>query len=215
MDLGKLGDLAALPWQLQLVFVSGYCAYRLSYLGLRDAHKAIDTVFLSLAFGLVTAAVMFVPAPLADWWRATLAFASTLLAGVLWRQLGREGLRAALRATRFSFADDTASAWQRLLENRDYVTQMTVELDTGEILYCTDTAPIGHLPFGPCVLGTNGDLLFYPNRAEAADGTETNVGGGLMDANWGALVTYLPRERIKRLSIRHQRINGPAKAAAE
>ena len=101
LDAETLTDLAALPWQLQLVLASGYVGYLLAFVGIRHTHKAADTVFGTLAFGLFAlAALALVPA---SWhWAVAggLAISAALLAAVLWRWIVRGLLRRALRDDR-------------------------------------------------------------------------------------------------------------------
>ena len=44
-----------LPLSIQLSLASGYTAYHLSYVGIKDHHKTVDVTFITLAFGLVAA----------------------------------------------------------------------------------------------------------------------------------------------------------------
>ena len=203
-DLSDLSDLAALPWQLQLVLGSGYIAYLLAFVGIRHTHKTADTVFGTLAFGLVALATL---ASLPDQWNAlvvaAVAIAAALSAAVLWRWLIRNMLRKALHASGYSWADDTPSAWDRLLEGGyGGATQLTVELNDGRYLYCTEAQRAGEHPFGPFILGTCGDILLYVDSSKASGGEAVDHTASVFDEEWGSLLTYVPAESIRKVAIR-------------
>lgn len=204
LDAETLTDLAALPWQLQLVLASGYVGYLLAFVGIRHTHKAADTVFGTLAFGLFAlAALALVPA---SWhWAVAggLAISAALLAAVLWRWIVRGLLRRALRDSGYSWADDTPSAWDRLLEG-EYkgVRQLTVELEDGRYLYCTEAERVGELPYGPFILGTSGDVLLYVDKSKSAKGEIVDHTETVFDDDWGNLLTYVPKDSIRKIAIR-------------
>lgn len=197
-----LQNLANLPWTLQLVLASGYCSYLLAYVGMRQHHTAIDTLFASLAFGLVALVVVSLPLAWTDLVAGIAAFIASLLVAVLWRKWMRPSLRKILRAWNYSWADDSTRAWDRLLEDTEYgPTQLTVELVDGRFLYCTSTYTVANWPHGPYVLGTSGDVLMYVNSSEGTDGIVRPV-DGLSDPAWGELLTYIPAREIRKLSVR-------------
>lgn len=202
MDPQLFESLSSLPWQLQLVLGSGYCAYLVAYVGLRRNHRAADTIFASLAFGLAAVAVLFLADGLHWAARAGLAFLAPLAAAIAWRALLRLRLRKFMRWVGYSWADDTESAWDCLLENStDHPTQLTVETDDGWSFHCSDVGKVRDLPFGPFILGGNGDVLMYADRSEAPGAEAADVPGAFTD-DWGNMVTYLPQERVRRVAIR-------------
>ncbi len=203
LDPSNLTALAALPWQLQLVLGSGYIAYLLAFVGIRHTHKAADTVFGTLAFGLFSLATLALLPATVHWIAgAALAIVAALCAAIIWRWIVRRQLRKALRWSGYSWADDTPSAWDRLLEcEYKGVTQLSVELDYGRYLHSTEAKRLEKLPYGPFVLGTSGDILMYVDQRESAGGEVDQVDGVFDDA-WGDLLTYIPAGNIKALSIR-------------
>lgn len=214
MDPDLLQKASTLPWELQLVLGSGYCAYVVAYVGLRRSHRATDTVFASLAFGLIAGAVLYATSDLHWATRAALAFGSTVAAGVVWRTLLRLRLRRVMRAIGYSYADDTESAWECLLEETaGRPTQLAVEIDDGWCFYCSDTSKVQRLPFGPFTLGTNGDVLMYADRSSKPGGEAEDVPAVFTD-DWGNTVTYLPQDRIRRIAIRFISAEAAAGSAA-
>lgn len=215
MDPDLVRKLVALPWTLQLVLGSGYCAYLLAYVGIRHDHKAADTVFSTLAFGLIAVGAMTLTSRLIDSAQAVLTFLATLTAGALWRTVLRDGLRRVLRASGYSWNDGTPSAWARLLQEQHTPTQLTVQLKDGRYLLCTDTTRVKDVPFGPYVLGWAGDALLYVDRSIAADGKVSDLNDTFND-DWGNLLTYVPRDEIRKVSIRYlNRPSGSAEATPD
>lgn len=204
MDPELVTKLAGLPLQLQVIAAAGYCAYRLAYLGIGHSHRATDTIFSSLAFGLVAAIAMLASARWGIVASAACGIVMAIMSGVVWRLWLRHGLRNLMRKTGYSWSDDTVSAWDHLHEyNRTGPTQLTVELDDGTSLFCSDAGRLEDLPFGPYVLGSAGDVLMYADSSETPDGQFNNV-DGVFDPEWGNLVTYIPKDRIRRIAIRYK-----------
>jgi hypothetical protein len=202
VDSQLLQDLTALPWHLQLVLGAGYCAYLIAYVGLRRNHRPMDTLFAAMSFGLIAATLLYLARGTAILPQAAIAFGGTIAAGVIWRAFLRDGVRALLRSVSYSWADESASAWDCLQENSRFrPTQLTVETDDGWCFHCSDAARVKDLPFGPFVLGTSGDVLMYADRSEPPGAEACDVPGAF-DGAWGNQVTYLPKERVRRVAIR-------------
>jgi hypothetical protein len=203
MNPDAVRDLAALPWQFQLVLGSGYCAYLVAYVGLRGSHKPVDAIFASIAFGLIASAVLAMNTALGVPLRMATTFAATVAAGMLWRIVGRNLIRWLFRKTHYSWADDSSSAWDHIQEySGRSPRQLSVKMDDGSYLYCTDTSRVGTLPFGPYILGTNGDVLMYVDQSETADGTVREV-AGVFDQEWGDRITWIPAHRIRSIAVRY------------
>lgn len=211
MEPSTVGKFAELPITLQVVMVSGFCAYLLAFVGIRHRHRPADTVFGSLAFGLAAAAVFASRAPDYSLLTIVLAFGAALIAGVAWRTVLRHWLSAAMRRTGYSHADDRNRAWDDLLESRNGATQLTVELIDGRYLYCTNASTFKDCAHGPFVLGTAGDVLIYADKIERPDGKEELP--SVSDTHWGDLVTYVPREQIRAISVRYVGTNSPSGVA--
>lgn len=211
MDAELIRKLADLPWQLQLVASSGYCAYLLAYRGIRQNHKAADVLFLGLAFGLIAWAILSISSSLIVSAQITFVFLGTLTGAVLWRKFFRGWIEIIFRKTSYSWSDDSQSAWERMLQEQFTPTQITVELKNGRYLYCTDTSIVGNLPFGPYVLGADGDVIMYVDQSEVpGEPSETHIP---IDATWGNLLTYIPKDEIRKIAIRNLR--NPSRPSAE
>lgn len=202
MEPETIGKLATLPWDVQIVLGCGYLAYRLAYVGIRQNHKPVDAVFLTAAFGLWAVASLWLAQQLVLPARIGIALAVTLGAAILWRAFLRHVLRGVLRAVRYSWADETISAMDHLQENnRHHPTQLCVETADGHTYFCTRTEAVGHLPFGPYVIGNAGDVLIYADHSQAP-GEDPAPVEAWNDDLWGANVTYIPADQVRRIAIR-------------
>lgn len=211
MDTDLISKLIKLPWDLQIMLGSGYLAYLLAYVGIRHNHKSNDAIFITLAFGMVAALSISMSASMSLAARMGTAVASCLIAAIIWRKLGRGLLRRLLRFSGHSWADDTASAWDHIQENdRHHPCQLAVETADGHTFFCTDTAKVEDLPHGPYVLGTAGDVLMYADKSQAPDASDPSDVDGFRDKEWGANVTYIPANQVRRIAIRYT--PQPAKA---
>lgn len=200
-------DLLKLPWDLQVPLASGYAAYVLAYTGLRDRQKTVDVAFISLVFSLIATGVLAlaVTRGVGPVQASALAFAVTVVSGVLWRRLGRPFIGWSLRAANITWANDDPSALATLSENtKCYVTQVAVQLDDGSWLSCQSALDFAHAPFGPFQLGPNGDIALYVTDLTEADGTDKPQ-LTLRDPNYGDRITYVPAVRIKRITVRYLR----------
>ncbi|WP_292959678.1 hypothetical protein [Novosphingobium sp. UBA1939] len=214
MDADILSKLANLPWSLQTVLGSGYVAYLLAYVGIRQHHKPVDTVFLTLAFGMIAALSIWLTPALPPAARMLNAFVATLAAGVLWRTTGRNVFRWIFRHTGYSWSDDTLSSLEHLAEyTRSKPRQLSVETDDGMFLYSTNLARFEHAAFGPYILGGNGDMLMYVDARETPDGVRTEH-HWVMNDDWGDLVTWIPAHRIRSIGVRIPRPTSAAAAEA-
>ena len=197
--------LLALPWQVQVALASGYTAYMASYLGIREHHKSVDVIFRALAFGLIAVGILQLSPPCHPVSAIIAAFLTTLSAGLLWRKYGRDFYRKFLREFDVSWADDTPSAWARMQEDSHYpISQISVLTDDDTWLFCEDASRYSGEPYGPCILGTNGDIIMYVDKSENKDG-QVNTVEGVIDPGWGALASYIPASKIKQVSIRRIR----------
>jgi len=202
MDAELLKKAVDLPWQIQVVLASGFCAYITAYRGIRQSHNGTDTVFLALAFGLIASVLLWLTEPLITPVQIALTLLGTVIAGMVWRKGVRPQLSVLLRRRGYSWSDDTKSAWERLLQEQYTPTQLTVELKDGRHLYCTDTSRFGKAPLGPYILGASGDVIMYVDKTEQTDGKEVDH-VAIDDPDWGVLLTYIPKDEVKRIAIRN------------
>jgi hypothetical protein len=158
----------------------------------------------SIAYGLIaTAALALMPRGSNMVFGGVVAFLITISAAMFWRRIGCRLWRDLLRYAGVSWSDDNPSAWMSFSESTDnYVSQIAVQLDDGTWLQCNDTSKFSDAPFGPCVLGANGDVALYLTHEERPDGKSKEL-KTVLDPHYGARLTYIPAARIRRLTLRH------------
>lgn len=196
-------DLLSLPWEIQVALASGYAAYMVAYTGLRDRHRTIDIAFITLVFSLIATAGLALTTTLPALVSGAIAFAAALVVGILWRKWGRDLIRTSLREANVSWSDDDPSALATLASNaRCPVSQVAVLLDDDTWLSCNDTSRFNDSPFGPCQIGPNGDVALYLTH-EARKGEAEKELKTVVDPQYGHRITYIPANRIRRLTIRH------------
>ncbi len=206
-------DLLKLPWDLQVPLASGYVAYVVAFTGLRDRHKTVDVVFISLVFSLIALFVLALATkknvgPISA---SLIAFAASVVAGIFWRMIGRPLIWQFLRTLNITWSNDDPSALCTLIDStRHNVTQIAVYLDDDHCLSCDDASKFSDSPFGPLQIGPKGDIALYVTEVAPTKG-KPRPQKRVRDANYGDLMTYIPAERIKRITVRHlPRPLGPA-----
>jgi hypothetical protein len=200
-------DLLKLPWDIQVPLASGYAAYVIAYTGLRDRQKTVDIAFISLVFSLIATFVLTLAAKrdIGPINASMLAFAATVVAGALWRKLGRPFLGWFLRAANITWSNDDPSALASLSgSTRYYATQVSVLLDDGSSLSCLSAAEFSKSPFGPFQVGPNGDIALYVTEISPAEG-DARPQPTVRDEAYGDRITYVPATRIRQITFRHCR----------
>lgn len=195
--------LLSLPWEIQVALGSGYLAYALAYQGIKDHHKPIDTAFRTIAFGLCATAVLtLIPASYGII-RIAAAVLAALTGGALWRYCIADLVVWLVRKADLSWSDETPSAWSKITlhNNRAYVSQLSIQLDDDSWLFCNDTRQFAESPYGPCVLGTNGDVAIYATH-KCRPGEEIVEVDDVRDLHHGDNLTYVPAAKIRRVSLR-------------
>lgn len=204
MDLGFL----QLPAQIQIAAASGYSAYLAANTGIRGHHTATETAFGSAAYGLVATGVLVsLPQNTHLLISGVLAFVVTLFAGLFWRKIGCRLWFNLLSKLEVTNADDSPSAWLTLQDNtKNYLTQIAVEVEGGAWLRCDDASKFRNAPFGPCILGPNGDVALYLTH-EKLPGQEAREVRTTTADGWGHRLTYIPAARVRRVHLRHRPID--------
>jgi hypothetical protein len=192
-----------LPWEIQVALASGYAAYALAYMGLRDRQRTIDIAFLSLVFSVPATIVFSLLASRSPYLSAPLAFVAAFVVALIWRKGIRPFVFPVLRRFNVTWSDDDPSALATLIGNSKFgVTQIAVQLDDGTWLRCDDLSKFQHAPFWPYVLGPSGDVAFYLTHEDSVGGV-SKILTTTRDPYYGDAISYVPAGRIKQINIRH------------
>lgn len=204
-----------LPWEIQGALASGYAAYSVGYMGLRDRQRPIDVAFISLVFSVPATLVFLLLASKGPTISIPVAFMAAVAAAIIWRRFIRPLLFPILKMLNVTWSNDDPSALATLGDNSKFgVTQIAVLLDDGIWLRCDDVHKFDGAPFWPYLLGPNGDVALYLTQEESASG-EVKMLTSVRDSYFGDRITYVPASRIKRITIRHaSKANHPSMVAA-
>jgi hypothetical protein len=197
-----------LPWATLLTLASGYAAYYVANVGVREHHKPVDVTFSTLVFGFFAAfayELLRIELLASVLVASAMAFLWAILLGGLWSRFGREFLTRALRLSDVSFSDDLPSAWLAIFKQRAYATQLSVKLKDGSWVKCEDLGRFADKLNGPCVLGMKGDLLMYITHVQAPSEDGFEECPGVTDDVWGDEITYIPADQIARIDYRRAR----------
>jgi hypothetical protein len=198
-------DLLTLPWQQQIVLAAGCASYMTAYMGARGHHRAIEMMFITLTFSLIsTFALAITPSwpPVAS---GLAAVAAPLIIALAWRKWGSHWFVEFMRHGDFTWSNDDPSALATLTANAKHpVTQIAVLLDDGTWLRCDDTAKFNDAPYAPCLLGPSGDVALYLTHEEPPGGDAKEL-KTVRNADYGDRLTYVPASRIRCITIRHQK----------
>jgi hypothetical protein len=218
-------DIWALPFEIQLVLASGYAAYFLSYVGIREHHKSVEIIFIVFAYGIITKLCfgilqtilptlfndyslvgLFINKNTAIVWSTIFAFATTLFVGYIWRRLGREYVRSQLRKSDYTWSNDDPTSWRTITSSTEFwFSQASVQLIDGTWLECKNAKEFVGEPHGPMTLGQNGDIALYVTDITAPNRRKSTTVLHIKDSNWGSRITYIPSNQIKRLTFRLQK----------
>lgn len=195
-------DLLKLPFAIQISLGSGYLAYLIAYAGIRQHHNTTDAVFRTLAFGIAATATLGLPIS-QPFWLTALAFLMPIIVGVFWRKFGMKWSRSILRQSDVTWSDDLPSAWISLTaEGTNFPhSQISVDLEDGRMLHCSNTRLFAGAPYGPCLYGLDGSIALYVTDEIRPDHT-TLEHEDIFDAEEGWRITYIPADQVKRVDIR-------------
>lgn len=186
---------------LQVALGSGYLAYVTAYAGLRKGHDPHDTVFISLAFAAIGLIVFQVVSAYGSVLAAVAALISCLVAGAIWRAIGRAFWQMLMRKANVHREDGVYSSWDSIVQTSRRVGQISVHLRNGRVLYLDDRRQYSGVPWEGLYLGGDGSVVMVVELEEMPDGKE-EIRTGVVDAEWGTRLTYIPAAEIERVNIR-------------
>lgn len=205
-----LREFVDAPWTTILTLASGYAGYFVAHVGLRDHHQPLDQAFRVIFYGFwgIFAHVLARSWAGVDILTASLiAVAASALLGAFWRKTGKKLLSKLLRDSGISMSDDIPTAWSALAEVGEDVDayQLKVCLIDGTLFFCNDLSRFKDFPNGACVLGGAGDVLMYVTdvgKISSSGEREWKQVPGILNEDYGAAITYIPKDQIARVEIR-------------
>lgn len=199
-------NLLSLPTETLVVLAAGYMAYSIAYTGMREGHKALDTTFLTLAFGLIAKVVFISLDPYLTTVEIKIAFSVTvaLIAAAVWRKWARDWWLSVLRYYDISYSDGRLTAFDDIRTSTDrLVTQLTVHQTNGDVLRCGILHNFKDEPSGPCSFGEDGSVALYVTEFKKNGQTAfKSVQPKSVDTYWGSKMTYVPAGKVEKIAVR-------------
>ncbi len=214
-------DVIDLPWQTQVVFVSGYLGYAIAYAGRRAAHSNLDAAAIILTFGAIALGFLAIPSDffwktlfkakketqqlslLIDFAKVGLGLSTTIIASVFWRRKLRVAINKRLSKWADHNEDGLSTGWSSIIqEPKMNFSTLVVTKKNGEIY---ESYPLGRFenwPNGACVLGTDGSVGLYVTSITAIDGSVTHL--SKTEDSDGFLMTFIPKEEISEVDLRRK-----------
>ena len=202
--------LLKIPYELQIVLVAGYLAYKIISIGKGRNHRTEDFLLQVLSFGVVarsaTAATLWLlpkSMPIAVDEAVSIAFVAVLtcalaiLFGMLWRSIGERAARSIMNATGVYRDDHESSVWQSIMNQPARWTVVQVHLENGLVL----EANFGQMkpyPKVPVIMNEDGMAIYVTGRYREDNSFEQYEITGNDD---DITLTYLPRSSIKRVDV--------------
>jgi hypothetical protein len=136
---------------------------------------------------------------------AMAGFLLSVAAASCWRTFGESWTFKSLRHLGVSASDRYRNAMQTIIarQQRPGPTSLFVRCTDGSRLLCERLADFEKLPFGPCLLGTDGSVALYVThrRTSASGEWEEDQSAASAAPDWGCELTYLPASQVAEIRI--------------
>ena len=202
----RMQELLQLPWQIQIVIVSGYLGYRVAYAGRTSAHNTTDVFAIVLCFGGVALLSFKVIISFGEGvWYQTVGSVSAvgfaLITAAIWRRFVRDWCASAVRWLSHSQDDGHSTAWETIIQQQGLTySQINVRLTSGEIYESYPLGQFNNEPNGPCVFGGDGSVgLFVTHITDLNDERRVTE---LLKTEEGLRMTYIPVGSIIEVDFR-------------
>ncbi len=195
-------SIVTMPLVMQLALGAGYAGYAIAYAGLRRDHSATDAALCSLAFGVPAILVFSALVERGQMVAALAGFVVAIGVACLWRMGGRDGAYFLLNGLGVHQDDGLSNTWDALIHRKGLkVSQMSVHMTDGRILYLSDRTLVKGAPFDGLLLGGDGSIAMVVQKERAADGSTVEK-SDIADDEWGYRLTYIPADHVAQVNIR-------------
>ncbi|MBM7045218.1 hypothetical protein [Rhizobium lusitanum] len=205
--------LLKIPYELQIVLVAGYLAYKIITIGKARNHRTEDFLLQVLSFGVAArsttaAALWLIPKqmPIAVDEAMSIAMVALLTCGIAaifgmaWRAFGERAVRRIMNAAGVYRDDHESSVWQSIMNQPAKWTVVQIFLEDGLVLEA-NFGQMKPFPKVPVIMNDDG-VAIYVTRRYAADNTFDNF--DITGNDDDVTLTYIPRSSIKRVDISWQ-----------
>ncbi|MBP1858846.1 hypothetical protein [Rhizobium herbae] len=202
--------LLKIPYELQIVLVAGYLAYKIISIGKGRNHRTEDFLLQVLSFGVAarsaTAATLWLlpkRMPLAVDEAVSVALVAILTCtiavafGMLWRSLGERAARVMMNASGVYRDDHESSVWQSIMNQSAKWTVVQIHLENGLVLEA-NFGQMKPFPKVPVIMNEDGMAVYVTGRYREDNSFEQyEITGNDGDIT----LTYLPKSSIKRVDV--------------
>lgn len=199
-------SLLSLPTQTLVVMAGGYIGYRISAVGKDTRHTTVDVVFNTLVFGLIcrTCSEAAMAVQLHPWLGAAMGMFGACVAAMVWRRYLEATWAKALKTLGVSISDRHLTAWDPLRVNPALrPSQITVHLQSGDVLMCDNVPHFANRPTGPCSFGIDGSVALYVTQRFPKGASEWIECDVTAPDDWGCQISYIPADQIERIDVRY------------
>ncbi|MGO8595604.1 hypothetical protein ACDA55_07755 [Rhizobium ruizarguesonis] len=212
-----MNELLKLPYEIQIVLVAGYLAYKLTTAARKVEHKTEDFLLQVLVYGTLGRAFAYVvtklavmsgyPAPTAV---VDTDYKSVLVTGILailgsvtfaflWRRYLDSAIKKAMSAMNVYHDDHETSTFRSVTSAKARWSFIQVHLTSGTILESWLKLPEqAGIPTKPVILNDDGIALYvttiHPQNGDSRDCEQLTATGE-------NVITYVPRSEIKQIDI--------------
>ena len=200
----ELKDLATLPEQLQVIFVSGYLGYSIAYSGFRENERKEDLFYGVLSFGIFGFAIYDLSSPYFESFAipGLLALLTSVGVAMLWRKYVKRWFFKMLHKAAISNEDGIPTVWSRITQDTTIAPrQLTVELKDGSKYICDDVDSFATAPIPMYYTDSAGNIAMHVTHKAKKDEAETPVAAVRHDS-WGDRITYIPAKDIATIDFR-------------
>ncbi|WFR96870.1 hypothetical protein [Rhizobium tumorigenes] len=207
-----MDGLLKLPYELQIVLVAGYLAYKITTIGKGRLHRTEDFLLQVLTFGVVARSISSALAWLFSYRSplqieiyeavqvAEAVFLTCVVSvalGILWRSLGERTTSTAMNSAGIYRDDHESSVWQSIMQNPAPWTVVQVFLESGIVLEA-NFAIMKPRPKTPVLMNEDGIGIYVTGRWNEKNKLQSfEITGNSADVT----MTYIPRTSIKRVDV--------------
>ncbi|MEM1198051.1 MAG: DUF6338 family protein [Pseudomonadota bacterium] len=210
-----MNELLSLPYELQIVLVSGYLAHKVSTIGRSEKPSTEDLVLQVLTMGLIgRICFLGIVDVWSNWFPSTQNDVSSdgarlmvvgvctvlcsLVIAAVWRKWG-VSIASRIMSSMGVYRDDhQSSTWDSIFREKVAWAFIQVHVDDGRVLeskfdLVPDTAPVGKI-----TLNSDGIALYVTG---IYDTQMSRTVHSPTDESYGHILTYVPANTIKQVEI--------------
>ena len=202
-----VNSIMELQLYLQIAIPSGYLAYLLARLGIRQHDRATDIVFLSLSFSLVSVMAWYLlDGVLPETFQMSIAIIAPLFGALLWRKCLHSWTLSLLNKGNIANATQFPNTWIEIIESTKVgVAQVVVYLKSGEALVCDYIYSFKDAPISLLRWDTGGNIALYVTKRKPKDSDDfipvTESPMDEVDDIKFYRLTYVPKDSIETIEI--------------